>query len=285
MPKGLGRGLQALFPNEEQDVDLEQVQRVPIKELRANPYQPRSSFHDETIEELSQSIREHGIVQPLIVRQGIKGYDIVAGERRFRAAKRLDMKQVPVIVKELSDEDMMEIALIENLQREDLNPLEEAIAYKKLIEQLGMTQEKLGQRVGKSRPYIANHMRLLQLPSGVQELIRERKLSMGHGRALLGMHLKEHIQEAAAIVIRDELNVRNTEKLVQEFNERGTMNNPPEKEQKKPFHIEKTERELQTYFGTSVTIKKGKHKGKIEIEFLTDDDLSRILSLLGEETD
>ncbi|MFB4161514.1 ParB/RepB/Spo0J family partition protein [Geomicrobium sp. JSM 1781026] len=281
MPKGLGRGLNAYFPDESKGDD---VQTIALKEMRPNPYQPRKTFDDHAIEELAQSIDEHGILQPLLVRKSIKGYDIIAGERRYRAAKHAGLDEVPVIVKTLDDKEMMEIALIENLQREDLNPLEEAMAYEKLQKHLKITQEQLAKKVGKSRPHVANHLRLLQLPEVVQTEISEQRLSMGHGRALLGINHEEQMPEAAYMVIDRQLNVRQTEQLVQEMNER---NNKPKrtKEKAKPIFIREQEHLLQTYFGTSVQIKKGKRKGKIEIEFLSDEDLDRILSLLDQQED
>lgn len=169
------------------------VQDIKIGDLRPNPYQPRKTFDPGSIEELKQSILQHGILQPLIVRKSIKGYEIVVGERRYRAAKEAKLKTVPAVVKELTDEQMMEIALLENLQREDLTPIEEAKAYQSLLEHLNITQEELAKRLGKSRPHIANHLRLLSLPPFVQTLISEGKLSMGHGRTLLGIKKKRNL--------------------------------------------------------------------------------------------
>ncbi len=186
MAKGLGKGLNAFFPELEMKEE-DQIQEIAIKECRANPYQPRKVFSADAIEELSQSIQEYGILQPLIVRKSIKGYEIVAGERRFRAAKAAGLKKVPVIVKSLDDEKMMELALLENLQREDLTPIEEAQAYSNLMKELDITQEILAKRLGKSRSHIANLVRLLTLPPEISDLINHGELSMGHGRALLGL--------------------------------------------------------------------------------------------------
>lgn len=277
MAKGLGRGLHALFPDQEGSVE-----EIKVKDLRPNPYQPRKSFHDDAINELKDSIEEYGILQPLLVRKSIKGYDIVAGERRFRAAASLGFKTVPAIIKELSDERMMEIALIENLQREDLNPLEEARAYEKLMTYLNVTQEELSKRLGKSRPHIANYLRLLQLPEDVQEKIVTNRLSMGHGRALLGLKDKQNAASAIAKIEKEGLNVRQTEELVQRLNNhvsRETKQNQKRNDKHSPF-LKSKEEDLRTYFGTSVSIKKGKRKGKIEIEFMTEEDLERILELL-----
>ncbi|GAK11995.1 LOW QUALITY PROTEIN: chromosome (plasmid) partitioning protein ParB [Geomicrobium sp. JCM 19039] len=281
MPKGLGRGLNAYFPDESKGDD---VQTIALKEMRPNPYQPVKRLMIMPLKSLPSQLMNMGSLQPLLVRKSIKGYDIIAGERRYRAAKHAGLDEVPVIVKTLDDKEMMEIALIENLQREDLNPLEEAMAYEKLQKHLKITQEQLAKKVGKSRPHVANHLRLLQLPEVVQTEISEQRLSMGHGRALLGINHEEQMPEAAYMVIDRQLNVRQTEQLVQEMNER---NNKPKrtKEKAKPIFIREQEHLLQTYFGTSVQIKKGKRKGKIEIEFLSDEDLDRILSLLDQQED
>ncbi|SFE63422.1 ParB/RepB/Spo0J family partition protein [Alteribacillus iranensis] len=279
MARGLGRGLNALFPDEPKNQDAT-VEEIKLKELRPNPYQPRKTFQDEKITELKESIKENGILQPLIVRKSIKGYEIVAGERRFRAAKEAGLKTVPAIVKDLTDEKMMEVALIENLQRENLNPLEEARAYEKLMTYLGVTQEELSKRLGKSRPHIANHLRLLQLPDEVQEKIAANEISMGHGRTIMGLKDKENALFVTEKILKEALNVRQTEELVQRLN-----NNVPRETKSKnkgepsPF-LRTKEEDLRTYFGTSVSIKKGKRKGKIEIEFMTDEDLERILELL-----
>lgn len=271
MAKRLGRGIEALIPVQEND----EVEKINLKRLSTNPYQPRKVFTEEAIRELSQSIKTYGILQPLIVREAIDGYEIVAGERRFRAAKAANLKEVPAIVKKLTDHEMMEFALIENLQREDLNPVEEAFAYQKLMDELDYTQEELSKRVGKSRPYIANHIRLLNLPKTVLDHIADGKLSMGHGRALLGLKKKDQLSQIVARTLREQLSVRQLEKIIQ------TSNVPRETITKEVSpQLRKHEKQLKQQFKTNVTIKKGKSKGKIEIEFLTDKDLERILQLL-----
>ncbi|WP_100400493.1 ParB/RepB/Spo0J family partition protein [Bacillus sp. FJAT-44742] len=282
MGKGLGKGLSAFFP-EELTSQEDGVQEVRVKDLRPNPYQPRKVFSKEAIEELRISIERNGILQPLIVRKSIKGYEIVVGERRFRAAQAAKLDRVPAIVKDLSDEKMMEIALIENLQRENLNPLEEAYAYEKLMNYLEVTQEQLSKRLGKSRPHIANHLRLLQLPAKVQQMIGEKELSMGHGRTLLGLKEEKEITKAAEKVLKDKLSVRQTEELVQRINEDVSRGTKKKNEGKPSVFIKAKEEELRTYFGTSVSIKKGKKRGKIEIEFFSEDDLERILQLMESE--
>ncbi|MFB5663513.1 ParB/RepB/Spo0J family partition protein [Alteribacillus sp. HJP-4] len=280
MAKGLGRGLNALFPDETRGKD-DVIKEIKMKNLRPNPYQPRKNFSGDAIDELKTSISKHGVLQPLIVRKSIKGFEIVAGERRFRAAKEAGLETVPAVVKDLDDEKMMEIALIENLQRENLNAIEEAIAYEKLMTYLNLTQDELSKRLGKSRPHIANHMRLLQLPKPVQDKVFDQSITMGHGRALLGLKNQELALKAAEKIIDDELNVRQTEELVQLLNQKSVSRETKEKDKKKPsVFIQSKEEELRSFFGTSVSIKKGKRKGKIEIEFMTEDDLERILHLL-----
>ncbi|SDI58076.1 ParB/RepB/Spo0J family partition protein [Alteribacillus bidgolensis] len=284
MGKGLGRGLNAFFPDETKGQD-NVVKDVKIKDLRPNPYQPRQSFTEEAISELKESIEEHGVLQPLIVRKSIKGYEIVAGERRYRAARAAGLKTVPAVEKEFSDEKMMEVALIENLQRENLNPLEEARAYEKLMKYLGVTQEELSKRLGKSRPHIANHLRLMQLPKDVQHKLANKTISMGHGRTLLGLNDKTKASEVLYKIEKQSLNVRQTEELVQQINNvsRETKQKEVKTSDNTSIFIKSKEEELRSYFGTSVSIKKGKRKGKIEIEFITEDDLERILELLEQE--
>lgn len=271
MARALGKGIEALIPVQDSDM----VEEVSIDKLYTNPFQPRKVFAEESIRELSESIKTHGILQPLIVRETKKGYEIVAGERRFRAAKAIKLKTVPVIIKKLSDSEMMELALIENIQREDLNPVEEAIAYQKLIEELNYTQEELSKRVGKSRPHIANHIRLLNLPKYVLDYIADGKMSMGHGRALLGLKVKEKLSELVARTIREQLSVRELEKLVQQIN---VSRETSKKQEKTEVFYKKEENWLKDKLKTNVTIKKGKTKGKIEIEFLSDEELKRILN-------
>ncbi|MEW8988110.1 MAG: ParB/RepB/Spo0J family partition protein, partial [Bacillus sp. (in: firmicutes)] len=210
MAKGLGKGLNAFFSNIEAESE-EAVQEIKLKELRPNPYQPRKIFQQEAIDELKQSILEHGILQPIIVRKSIKGYEIVVGERRYRAAKEAKLETVPVVVRELNEQQMMELSVLENLQREDLTPIEEAAAYQMLMQKLELTQEQLANRLGKSRPHIANLIRLLSLPQKIQELISSGEISMGHGRALLGLRKKEIIPAVVEKTIKENLNVRQLE--------------------------------------------------------------------------
>lgn len=277
MARGLGRGLDAFFP-EIKEADNDVIQNIPIDECRANPYQPRRTFHADAIEELKDSILEYGIIQPLIVRKSIKGYQIVVGERRFRAAKEAKLEAVPAIVKELSDDRMMELALLENLQREDLTPIEEAQAYSNLISELGVTQEDLSKKLGKSRSHIANMTRLLSLPDQVIAYINNGDLSMGHGRALLALKDVEQVIYMANKIRQDKLNVRQVEQLIQELNHKRDEKKP--KKSKKDIFIQERESFLREKFGTSVKINRGKRKGKIEIEFFSDEDLERIIDML-----
>ncbi|MDZ5606617.1 ParB/RepB/Spo0J family partition protein [Bacillus pseudomycoides] len=280
MAKGLGRGINAFFP----DLDVkeeEKIQEIALNELRPNPYQPRKNFQKEAILELAASIKEHGILQPLIVRKSIKGYEIVAGERRYRAAKEARLETVPAVVRELNEQQMMEFALLENLQREDLNPMEEALAYQMLMDELNVTQEQLAKRLGKSRPYIANYVRLLTLPSFVQEMIAEGNLSMAHGRTLLTIKDEEQLKSLLKRIEKEGLNVRQLEQIVQQMHQRVSRETKKVKQERNIF-FEERETLLREKFGTGVKIKETKkEKGKIEIEFFNKEDLNRILELLS----
>jgi ParB family transcriptional regulator, chromosome partitioning protein len=281
MAKGLGKGLNAFFANVEPGKE-EAVQEIKLKELRPNPYQPRKTFHQEAIDELRDSIIEHGILQPLVVRKSIRGYEIVVGERRFRAAREAKLETVPAVVRELSEQQMMELAVLENLQREDLNPIEEGQAYQTLMEKLKLTQEEVAKRLGKSRPHIANHIRLLSLPQKIQELISAEKITMGHGRALLGLRQKAKLPAVVEKVIQEGLNVRQLEKLIQQLND-NVSRETKKPEKKKDVFLQEREHVLRERFGTTVNIKQNKNKGKIEIEFFSQEDLERILEMLDRE--
>lgn len=277
MAKRLGKGLEALLGDF--DEKSEEVVMIPIDECRTNPYQPRKTFDADALEELKVSIQEYGIIQPLIVRKSIKGYEIVAGERRFRAAKLAGFDEVPAIVKDYDDAKMMEIALLENLQREDLTVIEEAMAYKSLIEELKLTKEELSQKIGKSRSHISNTIRLLSLPDHVITFVNNGQLSMGHARALLGLKNKEDLNQLVKKIIKEQLNVRQVERLVSELNEKK----PKKKKKrtvKKDIFLLRQEEILREHLGTNVKIEKNKNKGKIEIEFYTDDELEKIINLL-----
>lgn len=277
MAKALGKGLGALFQDQAL-LETDKITQTAIRDIRENPFQPRKIFDKEALEELAQSIKEYGILQPIILRKKGAKFEIVVGERRFRAAKIANLTEVPSVIREFDDAKMMELAILENLQREDLTPIEEAEAYHSLMEHLGMTQEELSKRLGKSRPHIANHVRLLTLPKEVQKLVNDGKLTMGHGRTLLGLKNKKQIPMIAEKVMKQHLNVRQLEALVHSLNE--DVPRETKKNVKKDIFIEEKESQLRDYFGTNVLIKKAKNKGKIEIEFFSEDDLERILELL-----
>lgn len=280
MSRGLGKGLNAIITSNLVD-EGDQVTEVRLGDIRANPYQPRKEFSAEAIRELADSIKEHGIIQPLIVRKSIKGYELVAGERRLRAAKEAGLQKVPVVIKQYTDQQLMEIALIENLQRENLNPIEEAEAYDKLMEHYNYTQEELAKKIGKSRPHVANILRLLQLPQKIRELVAVGSLSMGHARALLPIEDDSVQWNIALDVVKKSLSVRQLEELVKSLNvSRETKSKKPVKKEKTLIQMEE---KLRTYFGTSVRINKGKKKGKIEIEFYSNEDLQRILEMMKVE--
>lgn len=278
MAKGLGRGLSAFF-SEEEVKEEENIQELAVEQCRPNPYQPRKEFQAEAIDELKTSIEEHGILQPLIVRKSIKGYEIVVGERRFRAAKKAGLSTVPAVVREMTDQQMMELALLENLQRENLTPLEEGAAYRSLIKELGITQQGLADRLGKSRSHIANLVRLLSLPPEITQKVNDGVLSMGHARALLSLEDESKLLPAANRIENEALNVRQTEQLVNRLNGPAKEEKPKEK---KDIFLQEREDVLKQRFGTGVKIKKGKKKGKIEIEFTNDDDLERLLHLFDQ---
>ncbi|MBC1544402.1 ParB/RepB/Spo0J family partition protein [Listeria cossartiae] len=281
MAKGLGKGINALFNNV--DANEETVQNIAIKEIKPNPYQPRKIFDAKAINELRDSIKIHGVLQPIILRNTEKGYEIVVGERRYRAAKEAKLKEIPAVVRDLTEEEMMELSVIENLQREDLSPLEEAESYQFLMKKLSLTQAKLAERVGKSRPYIANFVRLLTLPEEVQVMLRDGSLSAGHGRVLLGLKLKKNIVPTAKKAVAQSLTVRQLEDVVNNLNE--NVSRETIKPARVPIFIRESESQLRDKFGTAVSIKRRDKKGKIEIEFLSDDDLDRILEILDIQFD
>jgi ParB family chromosome partitioning protein len=287
--RGLGKGLGALIPqNYEETFKKDNISErdknrlvniINIDEIKPNKNQPRKYFDKEKIKTLEESIMDHGIVQPIIVRKLDKGYEIVAGERRWRAAKNANLREIPCIIKEIDEEKLIELSLIENLQREDLNDIEEALAYKKLIDEFNMTQDKIAKLVGKSRPYIANTIRLLNLNDQVKDLIIEGTISGGHGKALLRLLDPKKQKEVALKIIDENLTVRETEKLVSSLL-KSKEKKEKLKEPKKDSNLIFLEETLKETLGTKVNIVRGKKKGKIEIEYYTDEDLDRIVSLL-----
>lgn len=277
----LGKGLGALIPDMDNEIVSDKNQgilEIDINKVTPNKFQPRKNFDEEKLQELSQSIKENGIIQPIIVNKSGKFYNIIAGERRWRAARIAGLKTVPVIEKDLTEKEIMEISLIENLQREDLNPIEEALAYRRLMDEFSLTQEEISVRVGKSRPVIANSLRLLNLDKRVIQYIVEGTISEGHGRVLAGIDSFELQYELAKRIIDDGLNVRQTEKLAKSLND----NKGKKKEKvKTDIYIKEIEDRLKTVLGTKVTINKGNKKSKIEIEYYSNEDLERILDIFN----
>ncbi|MBR6585203.1 MAG: ParB/RepB/Spo0J family partition protein [Firmicutes bacterium] len=299
---GLGRGLDALFADavpvnnpesEEKETKAKSskkkaaaeetvaagdaVQYINIHDIMPNVNQPRKTFNEEKIEELSKSIKEHGIIQPIVVRKKKTGYEIVAGERRWRAAMKAELSEVPCLIRELSDEQNMLIAIIENMQREDLNPVEEAEGLNQMIVTFGMTQEQVSKSVGKSRPYIANSLRLLKLPEYIKENMAEGKLSAAHGRTLITVEDETVRKSICDKIIEEGLSVRAVEKLVSEIGK--DKKKRPAARVKNP-DVAKVEADLKEALGTRVTISQSGKKGKIEIEYFSRDELERLIELL-----
>ncbi|ANS76427.1 stage 0 sporulation protein J [Paenibacillus yonginensis] len=278
MSKRLGKGLDALIPSLSVNED-DKVVEIALKQLRANPYQPRKSFDEEAIKELAESIRQHGVIQPIIVRSVLKGYEIIAGERRFRASQYCGKETIPAVVRNFTDQQVMEIALIENLQRENLNAMEVAVAYQGLMDQFQLTQEELSMKVGKSRSHIANFLRLLSLPEEVKDYVSRGTLSMGHARALVGLKHPEMIKQLAEQCIEGEWSVRQLEDAVQQLDRKGKEKPKPVQKKRDPY-IEEVEEVLRDRYKTTVKIKASKDKGKIEINYYSQQDLQRLLDLL-----
>ena len=285
--KDLGKGLEQLFSNEVINFDNFEkeivdegkntggITEIPLDEIRSNPYQPRVIFDSEALEELANSIKEHGIIQPIIVKKGIKGYELVAGERRTRAARLAGLKTIPAIIKEFNDVEMMEIALIENIERENLNPIEEAKAYENILKINNITQEELAHKFSKSRSYITNMLGLLTLPDMVVKLVESRELSMGHARALSKLEDQRKIEELALKIVRDDLSVRDTEKLINTLDlpKKHTINRTTNYDIRYSIYENLCREKL----GVKVKIN---HK-KIEIPYKDDEELARILEELN----
>lgn len=282
--RGLGKGLGALIPemslDKESRVEWQEdsIKHISIKKIFANKNQPRKKFRKEGMEELSQSIKKHGVIQPIIVAKNNEKYMIIAGERRWRAAKDAEISEIPCIIREYNKLQEIEVALVENLQREDLNVIEEAIAYEYIIRKYKTTQEQLASALGKSRPYLTNTIRLLQLEKRVLDLVRSGSISSGHGRALLRIEDSQKQYKLAMTIVKKKMNVRRTEELV------AIMISKQKQEVKvkvkKDTFVLDVEDRLKKLFGTKVNILKGKKKGKIEIEYYGDEELERILELI-----
>lgn len=280
---GLGRGMEALFSSAYEEIpnDHEMVTEIRLEDIRPNPYQPRKHFDPDALNELAESIRQTGVFQPIIIRKSsVKGYEIIAGERRVRASKLAGKKTIPAIVRELDEEAMIEIAVIENLQREDLSPLEEAEAYYMLMERLKLTQAEVADRIGKSRPYIANYIRLLQLPDAIKQMVNEEALSMGQARTLLGLKDKSQMLTLAKKVVKDHLTVRQIEEIVQKANQSQMVKKKTATRPAKSPIFQAIEQQMEERFGTESRIVSRGDKGKIEIDFVSEEDLTRILDLL-----
>jgi len=278
----LGRGLSALIPdtkaNETIVENISGVTEIEVSKIVKNKYQPRLSFADEAQKELISSIKEKGMIQPVIIRKMENGYELIAGERRFRAAKALGMQKVPAIIKDVSDEESLELSLIENIQRENLNPIDEAKAYKRLATEFNMSQDNISIKVGKERATVANSMRLLNLPEDIQGKLSIGEISVGHAKVLLGLENQADQRKLVDKIIKDGLSVRETEKAVAEIKE------PPVHKRKMAFkdnQIIAIEEHMQRVLGTQVKICQGKKKGKIEINYYSQEDLERLLEFFG----
>lgn len=283
--RALGRGLEELFNIEDinynkmeekimENSSEEEIKEIPINKLRVNPYQPRKTFNQESLQELADSIKEHGVIQPIIVKKSIKDYEIVAGERRFRASRLAGKETIPAIIKDFTDEQMMEIAVLENLQRENLNSIEEAMAYETLMKNLHLTQEQLSKRIGKSRSYITNLLGLLTLPEEVKDLVKKEKITTSHARALSKLEDQEKILTLANKIINENLNVRQIEETTKEEQFTKKVKQTPKIKNKE---YEDLERELSDYLGTKVKLK----TKKIEISYENESDLNRILEIIN----
>ena len=279
----LGRGLSALIPDISTEIDKKDIITIDLKNIHPNQDQPRRVFDEEKIKILSESIKNYGVLQPIVLKPDDKGkYMIIAGERRYRASKLARKRDIPAVIKDIPMKDIMEIALIENLQREELNPIEEALAYRSLIKNYEVTQEEISEAVGKSRPHITNTLRLLNLPKQIMDMIDQGHITAGHGKALLRVTNESLQLELANKVIAEELSVRATEALAKKICEENIKEMPKKTKEKDVFIVD-VEEKLRNIFGTKVNISKGKKKGKIEIEYYNEDDLNNIVSMLLED--
>lgn len=283
--KGLGRGLGALLDTNavvETTTESEKdVKKIKITQIEPNKTQPRTDFDEEKIEDLAESIREYGIIQPIVVKLNKNGfYTIIAGERRWRAARVAGLKEVPAIVKDVSEQTEKEITLIENIQRENLNPLEEASGIKELIEVYGLTQEDVAKKIGRSRPAVANILRLLNLPADIQQLVKEDKLSQGHARALLSIEDKEKAQEVAKLIIAQDMSVRQAETYISSLSKVKSAKKPTKEEMEMKRYIKSLEESLSSDLGTKIKIVNKKNRGKIEIPYSSAEDFDRIINLI-----
>ncbi|MDD5173269.1 MAG: ParB/RepB/Spo0J family partition protein [Candidatus Omnitrophota bacterium] len=278
--KALGRGLSALIPQREVVFvknSAEAIIRIPLSQVKTNKYQPRTEFSKEKLNDLVNSIKEKGVIQPVLVRKAIDGYELIAGERRLRAATMLNLVDIPAIIKDVNDADMLEIALIENLQREELNPIEEAKAFERLTTEFNFTQDKIAQTLGKDKSTISNAIRLLGLAQKIQEYLSKGIITVGHAKALLGLPAENERYRVCNIIINKGLSVRETEKLVdRRRTEAGTQKRPV----KHDNNLDSIAAEMQQALGTRVKISHGKKRGTIQIEYYSVEDLNRILHIV-----
>lgn len=275
---GLGKyGVDAIFSELKEDSEGTELN---LDQLSPNPFQPRSDFDQEKLDELAQSIKEHGIIQPIVVRHIEGKYQIVAGERRWRAAQIAGLEKVPVVVKEMDDASMMQMALIENVQREDLNPMEEALAYKRLMEEFELKQDEVASRVGKSRSTVANSVRLLNLPEEVQNLVSQGNISSGHARALLGLASKDMVIKLAERIVSKGLSVRQVEEIIKDMHRLSSSTTTTFTRTSKDPNITDLEDSIQKILGTKVKMVGSYDKGKIEINYYSSEDLDRLIELI-----
>lgn len=277
---GLGRGLDALIPGSEQSSSKkDNISQIPIGSIRPNPSQPRMNFNPDAMQDLANSIKEHGILQPLIVTSSDKEtYTLVAGERRLEAAKLADLTEVPAIVRDVSEQERLELAVIENVQREDLNPIESAIAYNRLVEEFGLSHELISKKVGKSRVTVTNTIRLLSLAENVQKALIENSVSEGHARAILGLKTDAAQETALKTVLEKELNVRQTEELVRSLTGTKTTRKPSARKEQRLYHLEDR---LRSSLGTKVRVNRSKKGGAIIIHYYSDEELDALLNILA----
>ncbi len=275
--KALGKGLDALISDAlGSEIAKESIQYIKIEDLIPNRFQPRKSFDNEKINELAQSIKENGLIQPIVVRSDNDKYEVIVGERRVRAAKLADLSEIPAVIKDYSEEKLIELALIENIQREDINPIEEGLAYKMILERDRITQEELSKRIGKSRSYIANIIRILELPKIIQDNVSRGTISVGQAKALLAINNKSGQEDLAKRIISENITVRELEGITRRKSvPRGTKG-----KEKDPF-IDEIEEKLRVKFGTKVIIDYHEGRGSIKIEFYSNDELDRILGTMG----
>lgn len=283
--RGLGKGLGAFFPSAEPEPEHDEQSTIQIKDIRPNPFQPRRIFDKEALDELARSIRQYGVLQPIVVRRTADGYDLVAGERRWRASQIAGLDIIPAVVRDYTDGEMTEIALIENLQRQDLNPMEEASAFQRLMQEFGLTQEEVSRKIGRSRSLVANMVRLLNLQPEVQEYVSRGTLTVGQARPLLAVESPEIQCEAARMIIEEDLNARDAEELVKQLTSTRREKKPKQQSEEESagqeFFITEIEDRFKLALGTQVRIKPGKMKSKIEIEYYSSEDLERILECMS----